>query len=231
MSVINIGVYCITCTANGRTYFGSSVNLKRRLDDHKRDLNNGSHGNRHLQEDWDFHGSENFEFKVLVRHPLSKYKLLKLEDLFIHNYWDGQHFCYNIACDARSPMRGRKASATTLAKLSKANLGRKHSEEAKEKMSQAAKGNTRCLGHKASKETRIKQAVARMGRKASDETKAKIAEASRGRDRSKVSDATREKLSQSAKNRLPMSMETRIKMSEARKNYWAAKEALEVNSC
>jgi predicted GIY-YIG superfamily endonuclease len=37
------GIYKIVCTAHGKTYVGSAVNLKKRWSEHIRDLNVGKH--------------------------------------------------------------------------------------------------------------------------------------------------------------------------------------------
>jgi hypothetical protein len=61
--------------------------------------------------------------------------------------------------------------------------GYKHTEEAKKRIGDAAKGNQNMLGKKASPETKAKLSAIRAGRKLhphSDETKAKISEAKKG---------------------------------------------------
>jgi group I intron endonuclease len=64
-SLKNGGVYCITNTANGKVYVGSSINLKRRWDGHKRDLRRQKHHNIKIQNAWNYYGEEKFEFSVL----------------------------------------------------------------------------------------------------------------------------------------------------------------------
>lgn len=191
MGEVNAGVYRVTCTVNGRVYFGSSMNLKRRLGDHRRDLMMGRHNNQRLQEDWRLYGPDAFEFKILLRCSLPKYELLELENSFLAANWDKQVHCYNVARDARAPMRGRKASDQTRAKMAEANVGRKHSEETRAKMSESAKKRTKTFGRKASEETKAKMAAAKRGSKHTEETKAKIALAGRGR---RHSDETRAKI-------------------------------------
>jgi hypothetical protein len=62
----NSGVYKITNTINGKCYIGSSKNIHIRMRDHKIALKSGSHGVKCLQDDWDSHGAENFDFEVLI---------------------------------------------------------------------------------------------------------------------------------------------------------------------
>ena len=170
--MVNVGIYRITCAANGHMYFGSSWKLKKRLYDHRRLLIRGEHSNRCLQSDWNLYGSEAFEFKVLIRHNLSRFKLLALENLFIHAYWDKQVCCYNSAQDARSS-QGRAVSEATKAKISASLTGRKASVESRLHQSEARRGAPHKKGYKVSIETRAKQSRARMGHETSEETRAK----------------------------------------------------------
>ena len=209
--MVNIGIYCITCTVNGRVYFGSSSNLKRRLATHRQRLDKNGHVNPHLQLDWNLYGSKSFEFKILLRHSLSKYKLLELESIFIHNYWDEQICCYNIALDARAPRRGCSLSDKTKAKLSR-----------------AAMGNTYCLGRQVSEETRTKISQGHQGLKASEATKVKIAQAQIGR---RASDEARAHMSLAMKGQKRSlghthSEETRTKISLSCKAARAKKQSL-----
>lgn len=59
------GVYAIINKINGHRYVGSSVNIKTRFRDHKRDLRNGRHKNIRLQGAWRKYGEDTFEFVVL----------------------------------------------------------------------------------------------------------------------------------------------------------------------
>ena len=192
MSAVNIGIYSITCTINGRIYLGSSINLKKRWKEHQHGLENNRHFNLRLQSDWNLYGSKAFQFRVLICHNLSKYKLLKLESLFIQNYWDEQQ-CYNVAFNAQAHRRGCKSSDESRLKMSKAQKQRPPmTEETRKKMSMAKKGRPR------SEETRIKIAEKATGRTVSSITKAKISESLRGH---KTSEHTRKKISKTKRMR------------------------------
>ena len=56
------GVYVIRCTANGRSYCGSSVRVEQRLQLHVALLRTGLSPTLHLQEDWRVHGEDAFDF-------------------------------------------------------------------------------------------------------------------------------------------------------------------------
>ena len=63
MAYIKItGIYVIQY--KDRAYFGSSVCVKSRLNTHKRELKNGNHCNKHLQNVYNKYG-EKFEFKLV----------------------------------------------------------------------------------------------------------------------------------------------------------------------
>lgn len=59
------GVYKITNTANGKFYIGSSNNIKSRWCQHKNSLNEGNHGNVHLQNAWNKYGGQSFKFEII----------------------------------------------------------------------------------------------------------------------------------------------------------------------
>lgn len=59
------GVYKISCLINNKVYIGSSKNIQKRWDSHKRELNNNRHCNMFLQDDWNKYGKESFNFEIL----------------------------------------------------------------------------------------------------------------------------------------------------------------------
>ena len=61
----NVGIYTIICSGNSKIYVGSSTHLKRRLCNHKNNLLNNCHPNRHLQSSFNKYGKESFKFEVL----------------------------------------------------------------------------------------------------------------------------------------------------------------------
>jgi hypothetical protein len=63
---VNSGVYQIKCLPTGKFYIGSSINLRRRWATHRAHLKRQSHHSRHMQNAWNRHGPEAFEFTVLV---------------------------------------------------------------------------------------------------------------------------------------------------------------------
>lgn len=82
------------------------------------------------------------------------------------------------------------------------------------------KGNKYRLGRKHSEEAKMKMSETRKGRKVSEERKMRIAETLKGR---KLSDETRRKMSEARKGK-KFSEEHKRKMSESKKKYWEARK-------
>ncbi len=59
------GIYSIYNTINGSYYVGSSVCIKNRLTEHKRQLRLGIHHNNHLQASYNKYGKDVFLFEVI----------------------------------------------------------------------------------------------------------------------------------------------------------------------
>lgn len=60
------GIYKIVNIVNNKLYIGSSVNMRKRILDHIRDLRNNKHINRHLQNSYNLYGDNNFYCDVMV---------------------------------------------------------------------------------------------------------------------------------------------------------------------
>ncbi len=140
------GVYKII-DGKDRVYIGSSVNMKNRISNHKRDLRNNRHSNKKLQRSWNKYGEEFFYFEEL--ETCSKADLIAREQ-----YWlDTSQPYYNILRTAYSVLglrhseefkqarRKFRHSDETKISMSKTRLGRKFSEEHRENISKALTGN------------------------------------------------------------------------------------------
>lgn len=62
-----MGVFLIRNQANGRVLVDGSLNLDGAMNRHRFELQQRSHRNRALQQDWLAHGPERFSFEVLER--------------------------------------------------------------------------------------------------------------------------------------------------------------------
>lgn len=130
---MNCGVYVIRNHVNGRCYVGSSSNIKKRLQEHRRLLTAGRHHCRYLQRAWSKTGSTGFEFFTLL--VCSPENLLFYEQRAL----DRTPNKYNVALDAQANMRGRKHSRETRAKIAEYRRGRTASPEQKARQSSAMK--------------------------------------------------------------------------------------------
>ncbi len=140
----NIGIYKITNLINNKFYIGSSSDLKKRLYEHRRELNLGVHANKHLQSAWNKYGEENFKFEIIetIENASCTNKYLRdletkyiqeskcYEDSIGYNFIPGGIGTLNLPCSEEKKK-----------KISKANKGKKAwnkgvsmSEEQKEKL-------------------------------------------------------------------------------------------------
>lgn len=116
------GVYKITCTATGKAYIGSTTDLRKRKYWHWGDLRQGRHHNRYLQNAWNKYGAECFTFEVLETVMFAEY-LHEREQ-----YWLDRFKSYD-------PKRGFNTGDAARAPW----LGRSHSEETRQKLSEIAR--------------------------------------------------------------------------------------------
>lgn len=156
MQAPNSGCYVIENKLNGHRYVGSSVNVPVRLAWHRRLLKHDKHHSRHLQRAWNKYGRDAFDFIFLM--ICDKSKLLHYEQKLI-DAWNPE---YNVC---------RFAGNT---------LGKKHTPEAKKKMSLSR------IGKHPSEETRLRNSLSNKGRASwnkgkslSEEHKHKVGEASK----------------------------------------------------
>lgn len=78
------GIYKIVCYNNNKFYIGSSVNINKRLKEHKSSLNRNKHPNSRLQKDWNKYGESNFRYEIVETiYDISQ--LLTREKWWINN--------------------------------------------------------------------------------------------------------------------------------------------------
>jgi group I intron endonuclease len=87
-------IYCIENILDGKKYFGSSMNIEKRLNSHRGGLRKGHHINVYLQRAYSKYGEGNFSFYVVedTGNPTKS-------ELFIREQWyiDNNDGGYNIA--------------------------------------------------------------------------------------------------------------------------------------
>lgn len=126
------GIYKITNTINGDFYIGSAVNIRKRWNRHRWNLNKNRHNSPYLQNAWNKYGVDAFEFSII--ETCFVFALILREQYYI----DTLKPKYNISQTAGS------------------SLGVKHTEATRSKISVGMTGNKNSLGKKLSLEHRNK---------------------------------------------------------------------------
>lgn len=156
-----IGIYSITNIVNYKKYIGQSVNIERRLSNHKWALKHNKHNNDHLQKSFNKYGEDYFVFEIICE--CDQNQLDEREQFYIELY-----DCMNPHCGYNSESGG--------------NLHKHHSEASISKMKEVHSGERGSMYGK--KHTEATKAIMRnkaLGRVLSDETKQKLSEAHKGK--------------------------------------------------
>lgn len=169
------GIYRITNSVTGMFYIGSAIDLKRRRIRHFSKLRTGNHPNHFMLKDFAEHGEASFLFEIV--EYCDDAVLLEREQFWI-DQTKAAVVGYNIALSAFSPMKGRKQSEATRAKMREAHRNRKPiSEETRQRMRDASKkreAQKKAEGFTVSEETRQKLREAAIGREVTEETREKL---------------------------------------------------------
>lgn len=158
------GIYEIRNLVNGKRYIGSAVNFGNRWRVHAQSLARGDHHSKALQRAWSLYGPGAFHFNKLI--ACEKENLIMYEQICM----DAHKPEYNCA-----PVAGSQ-------------LGYRHSEESRRRMSESRpKDFSPMAGKKHTETTRAKISAARKGKGGgprSPERLKKIGDAHRGRSKS-----------------------------------------------
>lgn len=113
------GVYVIRNTKTGDLYIGGSLSsVRRRLGNHRRQLDRGTHHNPHLKSAWRKYGKKVFEFRPLIFCESDQVRVIEQHLL---DTWSPK---YNCSKSAYHPRAGVKASRKTRRLMSLAMKGR-----------------------------------------------------------------------------------------------------------
>lgn len=117
-----VGVYEVVNTINGMRIIGSSVDIIRRWSNYKSKLKKGTYGNQGLQQAFNKHGLDKFEFNVL-EIVSNKADLFTREQFYQSEYEEDE--LYNIRGIKNTNKKVRtKAEAIALSeKMSEVNSG------------------------------------------------------------------------------------------------------------
>lgn len=188
------GVYAMRNLVNGKRYVGSSVNLNQRRLCHLNHAKHQRHKNKIIQHEFNMFGAEAFDFQIL--EECSPETIITREQWWL-NFIKPE---YNVQPNAGTCR------------------GRVHSEEAKSRMSEAAKTTYKegrkvwNLGKETPLETRLKISLIHKGKMPSAACFAASREASKKRIGSTLSEETKLKIS-AAHMGIKPSDESRRKMS------------------
>lgn len=120
-----VGIYMITCTANGKQYIGQSIDIKRRFTQHKTQTSN-----KNLKEDFERYGLDAFTFEILEE--------CATEELIAREYY----YLNTLKPEYNILMEGKPifVSDRTREKQRQAKLGKKHTPEHCEKIRKSNRG-------------------------------------------------------------------------------------------
>lgn len=127
------GIYIIENLIDGKSYVGSSSDIFRRWAWHLSSLRNNTHNNAYLQRAFNKYSEQNFDFAVVELSEINS--MATVETYWIQSLGTSESgLGYNLTSTAAVP------SDATRLKMSKNNSKRKHSEETKNRISNAMKG-------------------------------------------------------------------------------------------
>lgn len=140
------GVYRIFCTQNGKSYIGSARNINKRLKAHIRMLKDNTHINSELQNDWNSFNMSDFNVQELIHCSVDR--LNECELLMMDKF--------DSVCNGYNKIKQGHSKNVGIARANKDNpmYGKKHTKEAKEKISEFRKGHK---GWKHTDQTKKKQ--------------------------------------------------------------------------
>lgn len=201
-------LYRIVNMFNGKCYVGSTINLKDRFSNHRRELKGGIHFNRNLQNSFNKHGSAAFVYEILGECQEDQ---RDFQEAFYIQKFNACHpdFGYNaLKIDLEN---GTKIlSQDVKDRIAKKKMGVPRSLETRQKIGLAHKGQKRTA------ETCRRISEATLGRGCSEESREKNRESNTGRKRSTE---TRKNMSLAQRPpRTPHTEESKRKIREARKN-------------
>jgi group I intron endonuclease len=129
------GIYKIVNKIDGKYYVGSSKSIKKRWIEHKRRLINNDHHNDHLQNTFNKHGFDKFDFMIIESVDIKNLK--DIEQKYLDIAKTEQDKCYNLNFEST----GGDLSEYSKIKISNALKGRRLSQQTRDKISNSKGGS------------------------------------------------------------------------------------------
>lgn len=96
-----IGIYQILNTINDKRYIGQSIHCNDRFKQHIRELRGNRHTNKYLQNSWNKHGEQVFQFSVIEECNRND---LDMREIYWINHYDSCDHGYNCTYGGDSTM-------------------------------------------------------------------------------------------------------------------------------
>jgi len=100
------GIYKIICI-NNKFYIGSSIDIDRRLKEHKRLLKRNKHPNKYLQNCWNKYGEKNFRFEIIETVNDVERLLIREQQWIDKTNCCNRKVGFNISINSSAPNRGK----------------------------------------------------------------------------------------------------------------------------
>lgn len=176
-------IYQITSKVSPKKYIGSAYNFERRKYQHIWSLSNQTHSNIHLQNHYNLY-KDDLVFEIL-QDDISNDVLYDVEQLYLDELFNStdKHCIFNISPSSKNAtVTGWKHTQEWKERQSERQLGFKHSDDTKEKMSNILKErwNNNIEYRNKLSDSAKKRPSNRKGIKLSEETKLKISMAKKG---------------------------------------------------
>lgn len=142
-------VYIIKCIKNNKIYVGQTIDIKRRIWEHKHALEGSKHKNKYLQEDFNKYGIASFNVIVIKENLDRKARLLLETELIqkyggiesknVYNFQDNIHENIEMRKIVSEHQKGKIINPKSIEKMKKSLTNRKLSEQHKNKIKQSCK--------------------------------------------------------------------------------------------
>lgn len=215
-------IYLIFCLGNQKSYVGQSRSVKKRIAVHKANLRNGRHTNPYLQSAFTKYGKNLFTFTILEYPEDASPENLTIREQYWIDFFDSMN--RDKGFNMKEAGSAGILCEESRRKISTSNIGKKHTDEARKKISEAGKGRPgTTTGKKITEEHKRSISQANLGRTSpmlgrehTEETKQKMSASGKGKKKPPFTEEHRRKLSQAHKGKpqRPMSEETKQKLRD-----------------